>query len=269
MRPSKAGDIEALKTKWDEHARRYDAYYETLTGAVEHSVDWALLRRHLPENRSARILDAAGGTGRITLPLAKLGYSVTLCDVSPGMLEVARQKLLREGILDRVEFSACDVRELHYADESFDFVLCWNGMLEAAAELIRVTKKGGALSIFLVNRCRSAMDLFAEDPASALALLESRSDYIYDEAERYGVVSPQEAVDLFDAYGIRVLQIYAVCGWMELSGISPELRESRKWDEGFFSQVAEMALHLSQEPSVKGMSRHLVLYGQKTGREAA
>lgn len=269
MPPQKAGDIEAIKRKWDKCARRYDAYYESLTGAVEHHVDWALLSRHLPENRSARILDAAGGTGRITLPLAKLGYSVTLCDVSPGMLEVARQKLLREGLLDRVEFSTCDVRELHYADESFDFALCWNGMLEAAGELIRVTKKGGALSIFLVNRCRSAVDLFARDSASALALLKSRSNYIYYEAERYRAVTPQEAIDLFDVYGVRVLQLYAVYGWMELLGISPELRESRKWDEGFFSQVAEMALYLSQEPSVKSMSQHLVLYGEKIGGKAA
>jgi len=93
-------------------------------------------------------LDAAGGTGRITLPLAKMGYSVTLCDISPGMLNVAKQKLLREGVLDKVEILECDVHKLRFADESFDFVLCWDGMIETAKELVRVTKKGGKISFF-------------------------------------------------------------------------------------------------------------------------
>jgi SAM-dependent methyltransferase len=264
MSRDKPRDIEAVREKWNERAKRYDAYYETFKGAVEHYVDWELLKGYLPKSRDARILDAAGGTGRITLPLAKMGYQVTLCDISPEMLEVARQKLLRERILDRVEILGCDVCELRFPDESFDFVLCWNGTSEAVRELIRVIKRGGRISVFLVNRCRGAIDLFSEDPGSALALIESRSDYLYDEGVRYRAVSPEEARKLFEAQGIRVLDIYAVCGWMDLLRIPQELRESSRWDEGFFSQVTEMVLRLSRQPSVKGLSRHLVLYGERT-----
>jgi len=254
---------EGIRNRWDERARRYDQWYETLGGAVEHYVDWELLKAYLPPNREAKILDAAGGTGRITLPLVKMGYSVTLCDISPGMLDVARRKLLREGLLDRVEILECDVRQLRFPDERFDFVLCWNGMMEAARELIRVTKRGGRISVFLVNRCRGAIDLFAEDPGSALALIASRSDHVCDDEERYRAVSPEEATKLFEAEGIRVFEIYAVCGWMGVLRIPNEVRESSHWDEESFSQVTEMLLRLSKEPSVKGMSRHLVLYGEK------
>jgi hypothetical protein len=38
---------------------------------------------------------------------------------------------------------------------------------------------------------------------------------------------------------------------------------SCSWDEKFFKQVTEMLLRLSKEPSVKGLSRHLVRYGEK------
>jgi len=261
-------DIEGIRKRWDERAKRYDEYYQTLKGAVEHYVDWELLKGYLPQSREARILDAAGGTGRITLPLTKMGYSVTLCDISPGMLDVARQKLLKEGVLDRVEIVECDICQLRFTDESFDFVLCWNGMIEAVREAVRVTKKGGRISVFLVNRCRGAIDLFSEDPRSALALIKSHSDYVYDEDERYRAVNPEEARELFEALGVRVLAIYAVCGWMDLLPIPQELREASKWDEGFFSQVTEMVLRLSQEPSVKGMSRHLVVYGEKESYSA-
>lgn len=263
MSGDQSRDIEPIRERWDERAKRYDEYYETFKGAVEHHVDWELLKGYLPQNREAKILDAAGGTGRITLPLAKMGYSVTLCDISPRMLEVARRKLLREGVLDRVDIIECDIGELRFTDESFDFALCWNGMLEAARELIRVTKRGGMISMYLVNRCGGAIDLFPKDPASALGLIESYSDYVYDEEERYRAVNPEEARKLFEAQGISVLDIYGVCGWMDLLRIPQELRESSKWDEDFFSQVTEMVLKLSKEPSVKGMSRHLVLYGER------
>jgi len=263
MLEDKSEDVESIRKMSEEDAKRYDAWYETFTGAVEHYVDWELLKGHLPQNRDAKILDAAGGTGRITLPLAKMGYSVTLCDISPGMLNVARQKLLREGVLDKVEVLECDVCNLRFADESFDFVLCWDGMIEAAKELIRIIKRGGTISIFLMNRCRGAIDLFPEDPTSALTLIKSRSDYIYDDKEKHRAVSADEARKLFEAEGIRVIDIYAVCGWLDVLPIPEKVKESSNWDEKFFRLVTEIVLRLSKEPSAKGMSRHLVLYGER------
>lgn len=257
-------EIERKRKKWDEHAERYDEWYERFHGAVEHYVDWELLKVHLPKDRNAKILDAAGGTGRITLPLAKMGYSVTLCDISPGMLNVAKEKMRREGVSDKVEISECNVYKLRFADESFDFVLCWDGKTEAAKELIRVTKKGEQISMFLINKYGAAISKFHEDPDSALALVKSKSSYVYNEEEKYKAVSVEEVRELFEKEGVKVIEIYAVCGMLDLLSIPKEIQESRSWDEKFFKQVTEMLLRLSKEPSVKGLSRHLVLYGERT-----
>ena len=248
---------------WNKNADSYDKWYETFHGSVENYVDWELLKRYLPRDKSARILDAAGGTGRITLPLAKMGYSVTLCDISSRMLDVARQKMLREGVFDRVKILECDIRNLEFDDESFDFVLCWNGAAEAAKELVRVTKKGGRISLYLVNRCRGAIDLFAENPPLALALIKSRSNYIKNHEEMHRVVNEPEGRKLLEAEGIRVLDTYGVCGWMDVLHVQEKIQNSHDWDEQFFMRTAEMVLRLSGEPSAKGMSRHLVLYGEK------
>ncbi len=263
MLEDKSKDIESIRKRWDEHSKRYDEWYETFEGAVEHHVDWELLKGYLPQKKDAKILDAAGGTGRITLPLAKIGYSVTLCDISPRMLDVARQKLKTEGVLDKVEIFECDVLNLRFADESFDFVLCWDGMIEAIKELIRVTKRGGKISIFLFNKCGAAISKFLKDPDSALALLRSKSNYVYHDEEKHMAVSAEEARKLFEAEGIRVIDIYAVCGWMDVLSIPEKVLKSSNWDEKFFRQTAEMMLKLAKEPSVRGMSRHLVLYGEK------
>ncbi len=256
-------DIESRRKKWDERAERYDKWYETFHGAVEHHIDWELLKGYLPQNRGAKILDAAGGTGRITLPLAKMGYSVTLCDISSGMLNIARQKLLREGVLDKVEIMECDVCKLRFADERFDFVICWDGTIEAAKELIRVTKKGGTISLFLINKCSAAINKFPEDPKSALALLRSKSDYIYHHEEKHLAISVEEARAFFEKEGIKVIDIYAVCGMLDVLSIPEKIQESRNWNKKFFRQVTEMLLRLSKEPSVKGLSKHLVLYGER------
>jgi len=260
-------EIESIRKRWDEHAKRYDEWYETFKGAVEHHVDLELLKGQLPKSRDAKILDVAGGTGRITLPLAKMGYSVTLCDISPEMLNVARQKLLRAGVLDKVEICECNVYKLRFADEGFDFVLCWDGKIEAAKELVRVTKKGGKISMFLVNKYGAAISKFREDPDSALASLRSRPSYVYDEEEKYVAVSIEEAEELFEKEGVKVIEIYAVCGILDLLSIPKKVQESRSWNQKFFSQVAEMLLRLSKEPSVKGLSRHLVLYGERSSKE--
>jgi ubiquinone/menaquinone biosynthesis C-methylase UbiE len=256
-------EIESIRKRWDRHAKRYDKWYETFKGAVEHHVDWEILKGQLPQNTDAKILDAAGGTGRITLPLAKMGYSVTLCDISPAMLNVARQKLLKAQVLDKVEIHECDVCKLRFADESFDFVLCWDGKIESVKELIRVTKKGRRMSIFLVNKYNAALDEFRKDPDSALALLTSKSSSVHDEEEKYVAVSVEEARELFEKEGVRVIEIYAVYGMLDMLSIPEKIQESRSWNQRFFDQVTEMLLKLSKEPSVKGLSRHLVLYGER------
>ncbi len=46
----------------------------------------------LAKECGAPILEIACGTGRISIPIAKLGYQITGLDIVPGMLEQAKQK---------------------------------------------------------------------------------------------------------------------------------------------------------------------------------
>ncbi|MFZ0341388.1 MAG: class I SAM-dependent methyltransferase [Gaiellaceae bacterium] len=72
------------------------------------------------------------------------GWRLTLTDLSPGMVEVARAALA-----DRAEYAVADVQELPFADGSFDGVIA-NHMLfhvadrpRALAEIVRVLRPGG------------------------------------------------------------------------------------------------------------------------------
>lgn len=96
------------------------------------------------------ILEIAGGTGEPGLSIAaKLdGGKVIITDLANNMLDLARENALKRGITN-VEFRACDVSELPFANNSFDAVSCRMGfmffpdMLLAAKEIHRVLKPGG------------------------------------------------------------------------------------------------------------------------------
>jgi 2-polyprenyl-3-methyl-5-hydroxy-6-metoxy-1,4-benzoquinol methylase len=68
----------------------------------------------------ARVLDLACGHGRITIELARRGYSVTGLDLSRRSLEIARDTAEREGL--EVEFIQSDMREIPFEAE-FDAVI--------------------------------------------------------------------------------------------------------------------------------------------------
>ena len=107
------------------------------------------------------VLDAGAGPGRFTIELVRLGAEVVVADVSPGQLELNREKVdaadCEHGVRERV---VADVTDLgRFADGSFDAVVCYGGPLsyavdradDAVAELVRVTKPGGHVLISVMS----------------------------------------------------------------------------------------------------------------------
>jgi ubiquinone/menaquinone biosynthesis C-methylase UbiE len=145
-----------MDPKTDELRAAHDAlsgfYRERLAGALD----------HMPEDRAvlglfcelvrgaglgAEVADVGCGTGRLDRYLAGQGLSPRGLDLSPAMIEVARQ--------DQPEFryEVADLRHLPVADASQAGVVCWYSLIflapadrpTAFAELARVVKPGGYL----------------------------------------------------------------------------------------------------------------------------
>ena len=94
-----------------------------------------------------RVLDAGGGTGRYSLPLAAQGHRVLHLDFSPAMLNRARKAARARG-LRNIQFAKGDVRRLKgIKDRAHDLTLCldapisyaWPHHEQALAEVCRVT----------------------------------------------------------------------------------------------------------------------------------
>ena len=72
-------------------------------------------------SRPAMVLDLACGTGNMSLLMARRGYQVTGLDVSPAMLEIAKQKLQREGLY--ATFIQGDMRDFRL-EHPIDAAIC-------------------------------------------------------------------------------------------------------------------------------------------------
>lgn len=269
MSLEKRENLEEIQRIWGEYSERYDRWYERFEGAVEHYVDLELLKAHLPKQSGVSILDAAGGTGRITIPLAREGYAVTLCDISPAMIDIAKRKIRDEGLSRSVEVVECDVRQTHFENESFDFVICWGGVSRSGAkELMRVTKDGGGVSFFLASRFRAAIDSFQESPKEPFDFLRANPTGEQDRAvdgypQKLMSVSTLEASEFFGLRGLRNIEFYGCCGMLRYLGIPQSVQKATEWDAGLFERTTRMVLRLCKEPSVVGFAKHIVIYGRK------
>jgi SAM-dependent methyltransferase len=148
----------------------------------------------------AEILDAPGGFGRHSIPLADAGYRVTTVDRSPVQLEEGRR---RAGDREWPRFVGADFRELPFEDGSFDAILNLfssigyrgeEGDRQMFAEFLRVLRPGGVLLVETLHRDR-LMAIFRErdwEPLEGEAILaESRQfDYVAGEIETDHIFVP-------------------------------------------------------------------------------
>jgi SAM-dependent methyltransferase len=97
-----------------------------------------------------RVLDVAGGTGVVAITVARLGAKVTGSDLTPELIEQARENARIAGL--EIEFKEADVEKLPFGDAQYDVVLSQFGHMfaprpdVAIAEMLRVLKPGGTLA---------------------------------------------------------------------------------------------------------------------------
>jgi ubiquinone/menaquinone biosynthesis C-methylase UbiE len=128
----------------------------------------------------ADVLEVGCGDGNIwreNVDRIPPGWRLTLTDFSPGMVDAARV-----AVGDRAEYAVADVRELPFADGSFDAVIA-NHMLfhvadrpRALAEIARVLRPGGTFRATTIglDHVREVRELAPPPPDSQWAKTRER-----------------------------------------------------------------------------------------------
>ncbi len=107
----------------ETHKRQFE---ERTSGANFNFQQRLTLACELGGASSGRLLDCAAGTGEITCALLKLGKfnHATVVDVSPAMLENAKELLTSQIKNAELEFLQSDVFNFKLSDSRFDLILC-------------------------------------------------------------------------------------------------------------------------------------------------
>jgi len=138
---------------FDGISKSYDLLNRIITLGID--VLWRkrvvkLLQKEQPKS----ILDIATGTGDLVLELAKINADKIIgLDISPGMLEIGKQKVKNKKLEDRIDMQLGDSEALPFDKETFDGVTIAFGVrnfenLELGLqEIFRVLKPNGALVV--------------------------------------------------------------------------------------------------------------------------
>lgn len=140
--------MSSVREEWDRSSSNYDNLpaHGRLTSA-ERDVWLQLLEAFLPPSKKQRILDVGTGTGFFALLLASLGHDVTGVDISPKMLDVARQNAAVSR--SDIAFEEVDIHALPFERHAFDAVVSRHVLwtladpVRAISSWSRVTRPGG------------------------------------------------------------------------------------------------------------------------------
>jgi len=251
----------------------------TPAGCLERVLTTRLLEPHLGEPGVA--LDLGGGTGPYSVWLSELGWDVTLADLSPDALAIARKELPPGTVRDLVQVDARDLSR--WADDAFDAVVSLgpfahltteHDRVTAALELARVTRPGGLVAVALVPRyglVRRVLALADErgqlaDPAFVDRLL---LDGVLDAtrthplAHLYGVV-PDRVRPFFEAHGFSTVTLASSHGF--LTGVEDGLEALRLAHPAAYLDVLDRLVATADDPAVLGTAGHLLYVGRRAQR---
>lgn len=151
---------EEIEQMFDNISPRYDLLNSLLSIGIDKV--WRNKLSAMVDLKHPRsILDVATGTAELALTLARVtDAKITGVDISTGMLEIGRKKILQRKLHNRIELVEADSLQLPFEDNTFDAVTVAFGVRNFAsldkgiAEMMRVLKTGHTLFILEFSNTR-------------------------------------------------------------------------------------------------------------------
>ncbi|MEN9700663.1 MAG: hypothetical protein RLZZ301_1861 [Bacteroidota bacterium] len=146
----------STKSKKEEVAEMFNnisANYDFLNHFLSLGIDHLWRAKAVNELKSLkpkRLLDIATGTGDFAIACLKVNpEQVVGLDISAGMLEVGKQKMIKKGLDQRILMQLGDSENIPYEDHYFDGLTVGFGVRnfenleKGLAEMLRVIRPGG------------------------------------------------------------------------------------------------------------------------------
>ena len=155
----KEGKKKQVEHMFDQIAFRYDFLNRFLSGGID--LWWRKKAiGYLKTLQPKTILDVATGTGDFAIISNKILHpeKITGIDISEGMLEFGRKKIMKAGLENKIELLKGDSEAILFPDNSFDAVTVafgvrnFENLEKGLSEIRRVLKPGGRLVVLEFTR---------------------------------------------------------------------------------------------------------------------
>lgn len=136
--------------------------YGSDKGEIRQIIVWEDFLQILSEldadHQALQVLDAGGGLAQLSQKLAKLGHHVALCDLSSEMLQLAKQDIEKNGLLEQYRLIHSPVQSIgEHMDAQVDLVM-FHAVMEwlvdpktALETVLEQVKPGGIASVMFYN----------------------------------------------------------------------------------------------------------------------
>jgi ubiquinone/menaquinone biosynthesis C-methylase UbiE len=258
-------DPNPIRNAFDQIAEREDQFEKGFS--LRNEIPREFIKKYLKESDLA--LDAGGGAGINAIMMARFCQRVTLVDLSPRLLEIARSNIKDAGLVDKIKVMEGDISNLEQLqDGSFSFVICLGGTLsyllekghQAIHELARVAKKGAFILIGCDSKYGFVRWLFnASDPEEQLELVAEVLEagrYEAGENTFARLYTAGELSEMLESAGCEILEVGStpilLSSWEQAS--CPEERRGK---------LKELELKLCTVPELVGTGHHLFCVAKK------
>lgn len=257
---------------------QYDEWGRLDREPIEYKVNWHYIKKYLPE--IGKVLDNGAGPGKYSMELAKEGYNVTLSDLTPSLVDMAKSKATELKLNKHFsDFLIADARELNMLeDEQFDASLMLGPMYhlqdetdrsKAITELKRVTKKGGLIFVAFMPRVRhiftSILDPENWKPNNSMDAIHRFSQngcFNHSEKGRFTgayYFNIEDIKPFMESRGFESLELIG-------SNVGTFLTKDswNYWkDKGEEDKLVELLIEKATDPHILGISSHLLYIGKK------
>lgn len=150
---SELGKKEQVAQMFDNISENYDGLNRVISLGID--VSWRKkVVKLVSEVNPKKILDIATGTGDLALMMTQLNPDkIVGLDISPGMLEVGKQKVNKANLSDKIEMVVGDSENIPFEDNTFDAITVSFGVRnfenldKGLTEIYRVLRPGGKLVV--------------------------------------------------------------------------------------------------------------------------
>jgi ubiquinone/menaquinone biosynthesis C-methylase UbiE len=216
--------------------------------AVTHRVTEAeTLARMVSANENDRAVDLACGPGTLALRFAKHVRWICGLDITPAILERARQTAAHDGLLDKLTFAIGDAQSLPFADNSVDLAVTSYSLHHMSdpsrviSEMSRVVRPGGRVGIIDIE--------VPENPK--VRALNHRIEFIRDHSHSRSCTQG-EFESMFTAAGLRIFEMEhkghprTFDHWMHVAGWKPTDPEYKEAHDLMVGSMADNGANFSQ-----------------------